>query len=84
MLPYIDGNPDHFYDQASGEMRPEYEATMQRLREWAWYTAVLIPRSECLEKRLETASEPGATCRLWSYYDMAFGEEAAASDTGAE
>ena len=28
VLPYIDGDPEYFYDPTSGKMRPEYEATM--------------------------------------------------------
>ena len=70
------------YDTASGEMRPEFKATMHRLREWMQYSAALSPWSKCLEKRLETASEPGESCRSWSYYDPVFGDEAAKTDTG--
>lgn len=81
VLPYIEGDPDYFYDLASGEMRPEYKATMHRLREWMRYSVALSPWSECLEKRLETASEPGESCRSWSYYNLDFGEGAAATDT---
>ena len=82
VLPYIEGDPDYFYDTASGEMRPEFKATMHRLREWMQYSAALSPWSKCLEKRLETASEPGESCRSWSYYDPVFGDEAAKTDTG--
>ncbi len=74
VLPYVEGDPDYFYDSTSGKMRPEIKATMDRLREWAQYSAALGPWSECLEKRLETASESGASCRSWSYYDPASGE----------
>jgi hypothetical protein len=84
VLPFIEGDPDYFYDPASGEMRPEFKATMHRLREWVLYSAALSPWSECLEKRLETASEPGASCRSGRYFDQAFGESAAASGTGDE
>jgi hypothetical protein len=80
VLPYIEGDPDYFYDLNNGTMRPEYKATMERLREWMRYMAELSPWSECLEKRLDTASEPGESCRSWSYYDPALGEEAAAID----
>lgn len=84
VLPFIEGDPDYFYDPTSEEMRPEYKATMHRLREWVRYLAWLGPWSECLEKRLETASEPGAACRSGSYFDMAIVEDAATSDTGDE
>ena len=69
VLPYLAGDPEYFYDPSSGKMRPEYGATMHRLQEWMQYSASLAPWSECLEKRLETASEPGESCRSWSYYD---------------
>jgi hypothetical protein len=84
VLPYIDGDPEYFYDPTNGRMRPEYEATMHRLREWMRYSGALSPWSECLERRLETASEPGESCRLWSYYDPGFGEETAESGVGGQ
>ena len=63
VLPYIHGDSDFFYDPTGGTMRPEYKATMERLREWMQYSVALAPWSECLEKRLETASLPGESCR---------------------
>lgn len=63
VLPYIHRDPDFFYDRDVGTMRPEYKATMDRLREWMRYSVALTPWSECLEKRLETASMPGESCR---------------------
>ena len=69
VLPFVEGDPDIFYDLASGRMRPEYKATMDRLREWMRYTAALAPWSECLENRLDTASMPGESCRSSSFYD---------------
>ncbi len=69
VLPYVQDDPDYFYDPVGGKMRPEYQATMDRLREWMQYSVALAPWSECLEKRLETASLPGESCRSWSYYD---------------
>lgn len=76
VLPFIKGDSDYFYDSTSGEMRPEYSATMDRLREWVRYSAGLSPWSKCLEKRLETASEPGASCRPGSYFEQALVEDA--------
>ncbi|MBT8081976.1 MAG: hypothetical protein KJP08_03785 [Gammaproteobacteria bacterium] len=72
VLPYLDGDPAHFYDPASGDMHPRYRATMDRLREWGEFVAALGPWSRCLENRLESASEPGASCRTDYFTD--FGE----------
>lgn len=80
VLPYIDGDPDFFYDPASGRMQPEYKATMDRLREWMRYSTTLAPWSECLEERLDTASMPGESCRSWSYYDPAVLEKLSTTD----
>lgn len=63
VLPHIDGDPKFFYDASGEVMRPEYRATMDRLREWGQYINDLGPWSECLERRLASASEPGETCR---------------------
>ena len=84
VLPFIEGDPDYFYNPTSGEMRPEYTATMHRLREWVQYSAGLGPWSICLENRLDTASEPGASCRIGAYPYLPLGEDAAASEAGAE
>ena len=81
VLPYIDGDPGFFYDPESGRMHPEYKATMDRLREWMRYSTTLAPWSECLEKRLDTASMPGESCRSWSYYDPAILEKLSTTDT---
>ena len=72
VLPYLDGDSSYFYDLDSGEMHPKYRATMDRLREWGEFVAALGPWSECLEKRLESASEVGPSCRTDYYTD--FGE----------
>ncbi|MEM9531813.1 MAG: hypothetical protein AAGA23_12950 [Pseudomonadota bacterium] len=60
ILPYLDGDPAYFYQGEA--MRPEFLATMERLREWVGYLDQLGPWSACLQKRLESASEPGGTC----------------------
>ena len=82
VLPFIDGDPDYFYDPVSGEMRPEHTATMHRLREWVQFTAELVPWSKCLEKRLDSASEPGSSCRTGAYFALPSGEKAATSGAG--
>ena len=81
VLPYVDGDPNFFYDSATGRMRPEYRSTMDRLREWIQYSVALAPWSECLERRLETASMPGKPCRSSSYYDPTLESESGASAT---
>lgn len=81
LLPYVEGDPNFFYDPATGRVRPEYKATMDRLREWMQYSVALAPWSECLEKRLETASMPGKSCRSWSYYDPTVEGELGATET---
>jgi len=77
VLPYLHGDPGYFYDETGEAMRPQYLATMERLSEWAEYLAALAPWSDCLEKRLETASEPGESCR--SNYHPAVAEETGAN-----
>lgn len=69
VLPHIDGDPRFFYDSSGEVMRPEYLATMDRLREWGQYMSDLGPWSECLEGRLAKASEPGESCRSDWYAD---------------
>lgn len=84
VLPYIEGDPDFFYDPASGRMLPEYKATMDRLREWMQDSAALSPWSKCLEKRLETASKPGESCRSRSFIDPTVKNQPAAPDASNE
>ncbi|MEO1015116.1 MAG: hypothetical protein AAFX08_08005 [Pseudomonadota bacterium] len=67
IAPYLGGDAAVFYDDGGAEMRAEFRASMARLREWSGYLKALGPWSECLERRLETASRPGETCR-YSYF----------------
>lgn len=69
VLPHIDGDPRFFYDASGEVMKPEYRATMERLREWGQYMSDLGPWSECLESRLTSASEPGESCQSFWYAD---------------
>ena len=73
VLPHLDGDPSFFYDESGSALRPEYQATMDRLREWGRYLADLKPWSECLERRLDAASSPGESCRRNWYSE--FGEQ---------
>ena len=54
--------PDAFYD-ANGNLKPEYQQNMQRLREWAADNAVTVASAQCLLKRLDTPKQPGPSCR---------------------
>ena len=62
ILPYLDGDVDYFYIEGTTVMKPEYLASMDRLREWSDYLAALGPWSECFQQRLENADRPGASC----------------------
>lgn len=66
VLPYLEGDPRFFYDATGEVLRPEYRATMDRLHEWGQYLRDLGPWSECLERRLASASDAGPPCRaVW-------------------
>lgn len=73
IAPFLGGDVGVFYDEGDMEMRPEFRASMARLREWSGYLEALGPWSQCLERRLETASKASETCRH-SYFND-FGEE---------
>ena len=81
IAPYLDGDAAVFYEGEGAQMRAEFRASMARLREWSGYLKALGPWSECLERRLETASTPGETCRYSYYSDY---DEAAPAPEGAE
>jgi len=54
--------PDAFYD-ANGNLKPEYQQNMQRLREWASDNGATVVSAQCLLKRLDTPKLPGPSCR---------------------
>jgi len=56
------GQPGDFYD-ANGNLKPEYQQNMQRLREWAADNAVTVASAQCLLKRLDKPKQPGPSCR---------------------
>ena len=55
-------DPDSFYDE-KGNLKPEFQQNMQRLREWADDSAVTVVSAKCLLKRFETPKVAGPTCR---------------------
>jgi hypothetical protein len=61
ILPYQD-DPSVFYDE-KGNLKPEFQQNMQRLREWANDSAVTVVSAKCLLKRFETPKQAGPSCR---------------------
>ena len=61
VLPWMD-DPAHFYD-ASGALKPEYAANMDRLREWRNFVTVTVEAAHCLDARFARPAEPGPSCR---------------------
>jgi len=70
ILPYLNQDVSYFYDESGKKLKPEFQASIMRLREWTNYIKDLGPWSECLEQRLGTASEPGQSCRIDWYTDF--------------
>ena len=56
------GNPESFYDE-KGNLKPEFQQNMQRLREWNADSAVNVVSAQCLLKRFETPKVVGPSCR---------------------
>lgn len=75
ILPWMD-DPAHFYD-ASGALKPEYAANMNRLREWRSYISVTVKAARCLDARFTRPDEPGPSCRV--HYGPGFAPDAALS-----
>ena len=61
ILPRL-GNPEPFYDD-KGNLKPEFQQNMQRLREWVDDSAVTVVSANCLLKRFDTPKQPGPSCR---------------------
>jgi len=63
-------DPEAFYDQ-QGNLKPVYQQSMQRLREWAAYSAVTVVSANCLMKRFEFPKDAGPSCRPdYSAFDL--------------
>ena len=61
ILPWKD-DAAHFYD-ASGGLKPEYAANMNRLQEWRSFISVTVKTAECLDARFADPGKPGPSCR---------------------
>jgi hypothetical protein len=61
ILPRV-GNPESFYDE-KGNLKPEFQQNMQRLREWVDDGSVIALSANCLLKRFETPKQAGPSCR---------------------
>jgi hypothetical protein len=61
VLPWMD-DPTHFYS-ASGTLKPEYAANVNRLREWRYFISVTVKTAHCLDGRLAHPVRPGPSCR---------------------
>jgi len=62
ILPQLN-DPTKFYD-ADGNLKPEFQANMDRLREWAADSTVTAVSAECLIKRFAAPRSPGPSCRV--------------------
>ena len=63
VLPGMKRDPAWFYDDASGELKPEFAAHMDRLLEYQEDTRVLAEWAECLIARLEAPQVKSGSCR---------------------
>lgn len=78
VLPKVN-DPTQFYD-ADGNLRPEYAANMDRLREWRSFVGETIKAAQCLDRRFAHPSQPGPSCR--PDYGPEVGLGVAPSDAG--
>ena len=62
ILPRLDAAPSAFYD-GDGELRPEFAANIERLREWRSFLRSTVGESKCLDRRLAAPTKPGKSCR---------------------
>lgn len=62
ILPWLNSDPGVFYD-ADGALKPEYAASMDRLREWRSYIETMRGWAVCLDARFAAPGEPGVSCR---------------------
>ncbi|MBC7657157.1 MAG: hypothetical protein H7147_08290 [Frankiaceae bacterium] len=62
ILPRV-SDPKQFYD-ASGNLKPEFQKNMDRLREWVADSQVTVLSADCLLKRFEAPKRPGPSCRM--------------------
>ena len=63
ILPGMKRDSGWFYDDASGQLKPEFAAHMDRLLEYQEDTRVLAEWAECLIERLEAPQAKSGSCR---------------------
>ena len=63
VLPGLKRGADWFYDDSTGDLKPEFAAHMDRLREYQGDMRVLAGWAECLIERLEAPQMESRSCR---------------------
>lgn len=74
------GDPAAFYDD-KGNLKPEYQQNMERLREWKADGAMTAVSATCLLKRFEAPKLEGPSCRP-HYTDFVVGQPLPPSPVG--
>jgi len=62
ILPLMRGESSVFYVADGSRLKPEFAASMDRLREWKLETRKNHEWAICLDERLNAPTEPGASC----------------------
>lgn len=62
ILPYEKGDPLYFYSADGAALKPEYQASMDRLREYRGEVRRLSQWAACLTGRLESGTRPTESC----------------------
>lgn len=62
ILPSLKQHPSHFYRDDGLRLKPEFEASMDRLQDWVDENTRLRVWASCLVKRLETPLVSGKSC----------------------
>ncbi len=74
VLPYESGDPDYFYDADGTALKPEYQANLDRLREYSGEVGRLTRWANCLVDRLEAGTRFEKSC-LRAHPSIATGQE---------
>lgn len=62
ILPYEPGNPGYFYTDDGAALKPQFRASMDRLREWRGEMSRLGRWANCLADRLDAGTHPEMSC----------------------
>jgi hypothetical protein len=62
ILPYEQGDPLYFYTEDGAALKPEFQGSMDRLREYRGETRRLSKWAMCLTGRLESGTRPPESC----------------------